>query len=128
MGSKTTNSNATSGFTAIREDCQSYAASLLDLRAETDVDFYNLDLDCDVKRLTQIKKTARQAGMAYTVLDRFIANIDFAAKHTYIVACGEEKTIRSGFDEDGTVPNEIVEQWQPKNNIPQKCNGCHTMV
>ena len=110
-------------------DSTSKAALLLDLSAEVGCDDYDMDYDPCEQRMAEVRKACQQAGMAYTILDRYAGNDEFGAVETYIVQYGCERSIRPGFDGDETVPNEIVEQWMPKRRrIPQKCNHNHTMV
>lgn len=107
-------------------DSTSKAAKLLDLSAEMGCDDYNMDIDQCERQLDRVRKACQQAGMAYTVLDRYAGNDEFGAVETYIVQYGCERSIRPGFDGDESVPNEIVEQWKPKRNkVPSFSNKCH---
>jgi len=104
-------------------DCTSKAALLIDLSAEVGCDDYNMDYDPCERRMAEVRKACQQAGMAYTVLDRYAGNDEFGAVETYIVQYGCERSIRPGFDGDEPVPNEIVEQWLPKRNrVSAFCN------
>ena len=109
-------------------DSISKAAQLLDLRAETDCDDYIIDYQPSMDRLSKVKKICQQAGMAYTVLDRYTENGDYGFIQRYIVQYGSERSVRPGFDGDEMIPNEIVEQWMPKRRRhAEASNNNHIM-
>ena len=95
-------------------DSTSKSALMLDLSAVVGCDDYDMDYDPCEQRMEEVKKACQQAGMGYTVLDRYAGNDEFGAIETYIVQYGCERSIRAGFDGDESVPNEIVEQWVGK--------------